>query len=246
MAKTAIITGAARGIGKATATRFVKDGINVVIADILEDRARQTESELKAIDDSKVLFIKTDVADLESASNMINESIEHFGRIDILVNCAGISGPDAPVVDYPVDQWHRVLDVNLNGTFYCCKAVIPHMLKNGYGRIVNIASMAGKDGNPNMGAYSVSKAGVIALTKVLGKELAKTGIIVNCITPAVIDTEILGGLTQEAIDYMVSRIPMGRMGRAEEVAALIAWLASDECTFSTGAVFDISGGRATY
>src|SRR5205823_10290704 len=169
-----------------------------------------------------------------------------FGRINALVNNAGVTGPSMPLQDYPDDEWRRVLAVDLDGTFNCCKAVLPHMLGAGSGRIVNVASIAGKDGNPNMCAYSAAKAAVIGLTKSLGKELATSGILVNCVTPAVIETELLRELTDEAVKYMLQRVPMGRPGKVDEVAALVAWLASEACSFSTGAVFDISGGRATY
>jgi 3-oxoacyl-[acyl-carrier protein] reductase len=171
---------------------------------------------------------------------------ERLGGIDILVTSAAITGPIAPLAEYPVDEWRRVIDINLNGVFYCNRAVAPHMLKNGYGRIVNIASIAGKEGNPNASAYSASKAGVIAMTKALAKELAKTNITVNCVTPAAVKTPIFEQMTQAHIDFMLSKIPKGRFGTVEEVASLVCWLASEECSFSTGAVFDVSGGRATY
>jgi 3-oxoacyl-[acyl-carrier protein] reductase len=172
--------------------------------------------------------------------------LEHEGRLDILVNNAGVAGLAAPVAEYPDEEWRRILAIDLDGVFYCCKAALPHMLARGSGRIVNIASISGKEGNPNMSAYSAAKAGVIGFTKALAKEVATRGVYVNCVTPAVIATDILTQLSDEAVAYMTAKIPMARTGRPEEVAALVAWLASEECTFSTGAVFDISGGRATY
>ena len=175
-----------------------------------------------------------------------DDAAQALGKIDILVASAGITGPNATVWDYPVAQWDRVIDVNLNGVFYCNRSVVPHMQRNGYGRIVNIASIAGKEGNPNAAAYSASKAGVIGLTKSLGKELATSEIRVNCVTPAAVRTPIFDQMTQQQIDWMLSKIPIGRFGGIDEVSSLVCWLASEECSFSTGAVFDVSGGRATY
>ena len=187
-----------------------------------------------------------DVADADAVARAAAATADAMGGIDVLVCSAGITGPNASTWEYPVDAWRQVIDVNLNGLFYCNRAVVPVMLRNDYGRIVNIASVAGKEGNPNASAYSTSKAGVIGLTKSLGKELAKTGIRVNCVTPAAVLTAIFDQMTQPFIDFMLSKIPMGRFGAVEEVAALVCWLASEECSFSTGAVFDVSGGRATY
>jgi len=189
---------------------------------------------------------KMDVTDPDSVSRFVEWTLQEAGRVDILVNNAGVSGPAAPVADYTDADWRHVLATDLDGVFYCCKAVAPHMTQRGSGRIINIASISGKEGNPNMAAYSTAKAGVIGFTKAFGKELAMTGVLVNCVAPAVIDTELLTQLTEDAVDYMVSKIPMGRMGRPGELAALVAWLCSPECSFSTGAVFDLSGGRATY
>jgi 3-oxoacyl-[acyl-carrier protein] reductase len=187
-----------------------------------------------------------DVTDAAAVQRAADEAVRALGRIDILIACAGITGPNAAVWEYPVEQWDRVIDVNLNGVFYCNRAVVPHMLRNGYGRIVNIASIAGKEGNPNAAAYSASKAGVIGLTKSLGKELATSEIRVNCVTPAAVRTPIFDQMTQQQIDWMLSKIPIGRFGSIDEVTSLVCWLASEECSFSTGAVFDVSGGRATY
>jgi NAD(P)-dependent dehydrogenase (short-subunit alcohol dehydrogenase family) len=187
-----------------------------------------------------------DVADPDAVARATDATAGALGRIDVLVCSAGVTGPNVPTWEYPVAAWRQVIDINLNGLFYCNRAVVPVMLKNDYGRIVNIASVAGKEGNPNASAYSTSKAGVIGLTKSLGKELARTGIRVNCVTPAAVRTAIFDQMTQQHIDFMLAKIPLGRFGTVDEIAALVAWLASEECSFSTGAVFDLSGGRATY
>jgi 3-oxoacyl-[acyl-carrier protein] reductase len=243
--KVALVTGAARGIGAAIARRLAHDGACVAVGDVDEAAATQLVEGITRTGGG-AFFVHMDVADPVSAREAVQAVIEREGQLDILVNNAGIAGLAAPVAEYPVDEWRRILSIDLDGVFYCCKAVLPHMLERGSGRIVNIASISGKEGNPNMPAYSSAKAGVIGFTKALAKEVATRGILVNCVTPAVIATDILNQLSEEAVGYMTAKIPMGRTGQPEEVAALVAWLASDECTFSTGGVFDISGGRATY
>jgi len=225
--RTAVVTGGAQGIGAAIAKRLQGSGAKVVIWD-LDGTPR------------------VDVADQASIESAVKRPVAELGKIDVLVNNAGIAGPSMPVVDYPVGEWKRVIDIDLNGPFLCCRAVVPHMVKARYGRIVNIASIAGKEGNPNAAAYAAAKGGLIAFTKALGKELAQTGVLVNCVTPAAAQTAILEQVTPEFAQYMLSKIPMGRFVKVEEIAALVCWLASNECSFSTGAVFDISGGRATY
>jgi 2-dehydro-3-deoxy-L-rhamnonate dehydrogenase (NAD+) len=243
--RVGIVTGAGRGIGAAIAERLAREGTQIAVADIDEEAAgRQAERLRRSGGDAFV--VRVDVADPASAREMVETVVSRTGRVDVLVNNAGIAGTSVPVVDYPIEEWRRVLSIDLDGVFYCTKAVLPHMLSRGSGRIVNIASIAGKEGNPNLAAYSAAKAGVIGFTKSLGKELATTGILVNCVTPAVIETEIVKQVTPETASYLISKIPMGRIGRPEEVAALVTWLCSDECSFSTGAVFDLSGGRATY
>jgi 2-dehydro-3-deoxy-L-rhamnonate dehydrogenase (NAD+) len=242
--KAALVTGAARGIGKAIASRLLKDGMAVAIADIDERATQKAADELANL--GEPFPIAADVSDPASVRAMVDRILDRYSSVDVLVNNAGIAGKAAPVVDYPEGEWRRVMAVNLDAVFYCCKAVLPSMLARGSGRIINVASISGKEGNPNMSAYSSSKAGVIGFTKALAKEVATNGIYVNCVTPAVIETEILTQLTDEAVNYMVAKIPMNRVGKPDEVAALVSWLASEECSFSTGAVFDISGGRATY
>jgi 3-oxoacyl-[acyl-carrier protein] reductase len=243
--RVGIVTGAARGIGAAIAERLAAEGLSICVAD-LDGGAAERHVDRIASQGGAALACQMDVTQPASVRAMVEATLARFGRIDVLVNNAGVTGPSAQLAEYPDEDWHRVLSVDLDGTFNCCKAVVPHMQARGSGRIVNIASIAGKEGNPNMCAYSAAKAGVIGLTKSLGKELATSGVLVNCVTPAVVETELLRELTSEAIQYMVQRIPMARTGQVEEIAALVAWLASEQCTFSTGAVFDISGGRATY
>jgi 2-dehydro-3-deoxy-L-rhamnonate dehydrogenase (NAD+) len=235
--RVAVVTGGVSGIGAGIAARLAADGARVSLWD--RDAAALAKVEVP----HKVTL---DVSDAEAVQRAAADTAGALGRIDILIACAGITGPNASVWDYPVADWDRVIDVNLNGVFYCNRAVVPHMLRNDYGRIVNIASIAGKEGNPNAAAYSASKAGVIGLTKSLGKELAKTNVRVNCVTPAAVRTPLFAQMTQEHIDFMLSKIPLGRFGEIDEIASLVCWLASEECSFSTGGVFDISGGRATY
>jgi len=242
--RTAVVTGGAQGIGRAIAARLLESGAAVAIWDRDAAAASKTADELGRNRRADALAVDvTALADIERARDT---TINAFGRIDILVNNAGISGPNAPVAEYPPEAWSQVIRVNLDGPFLCCRAIVPLMIAQNYGRIVNIASVAGKEGNPNAAAYSASKAGVIALTKSLGKELAGHDIAVNCITPAAAKTAIFDQMTPEHIGYMLSKIPRGRFVEVEEIASLAAFCASAECSFSTGAVFDISGGRATY
>ncbi|MHB1303080.1 MAG: SDR family oxidoreductase [Acidiphilium sp.] len=238
--RTAIVTGGAAGIGLAAAERIVAEGGRA----ILWDRSQADIDAAIARHGGAMSGVALDVSDWTAVEIAAAEAAK--GGIDILIASAGITGPNATTWDYPVDAWKQVIDVNLNGVFHCDKAVVPHMMARNYGRIINIASVAGKEGNPNAPAYSASKAGVIGLTKSLGKELAKTGITVNCITPAAVRTAIFDQMTQQHIDFMLSKIPMNRFGEIAEIASLICWLASEEASFSTAAVFDISGGRATY
>ena len=239
--RNAIVTGAASGLGFLTAQRIVREGGGVSLWDLnaeaLDTAARQLGG---------VHAFRLNVGSYPEVVEAAARSQEALGGVDILVNCAGITGATVAVQDFPVDNWQQVMDVNLNGTFYCCRQIVPLMLAQGYGRIINVASVAGKEGNPKASAYSASKAGVIGFTKSLGKELATSGVLVNCVTPATFESPILEQLPQSQIEYMRSRIPMGRLGHAEECAAMVCWLASEECSFSTGAVFDLSGGRATY
>lgn len=243
--RVALVTGAARGIGAAIAERLARDGAWIALADV-DETAAAVEAERIRAAGGGAFPVRLDVADPAGARDVVEQILQREGRLDILVNNAGIAGIAAPVAEYPEDEWRRILTIDLDGVFYCCKAALPHMLERGSGRIINIASISGKEGNPNMAAYSTAKAGVIGFTKALGKEVATRGVYVNCVTPAVIATDILTQLTDDAVAYMVGKIPMARTGQPHEVAALVAWLASEECSFSTGAVFDISGGRATY
>ena len=238
--KTAVITGGAQGFGYSMVERFSKSGAKVVIWDI----DQQLIDSLDLPDN--VSAVKTDVTSYDSVENSIKETLEKNNTIDILVNNAGIAGPSFKTWEYPIDQWQNVVDIDLTGVFYCCRAVTPHMIKNNYGRIVNIASIAGKEGNPNAMPYSAAKAGVIALTKSLGKELSDKNIAVNCVTPAAAKTRIFDQISQEHIDYMLSKIPRGRFLKVDELASMVSWLVSEENSYTTGAVFDLSGGRATY
>ena len=243
--KIAIITGAAQGFGYAIAKRFSASGCKIVLIDKDEE---ELSSAIKNEDiKSNVIdYFTTDITDFELVNKTINSIFDKHGSIDIFVNNAGIAGPSYKTWEYPNDDWNLVIDVDLNGTFNCCKAVAPFMIKKNYGRIINIASIAGKEGNPNASAYSAAKAGVIALTKSLGKELAEYNIAVNCVTPAAAKTKIFDQISQEHIDYMLSKIPRKRFVLVDELASMVSWLASEENSFTTGGVFDISGGRATY
>ncbi len=225
--KTAVVTGGMQGIGAAIVKRLESSGAKVAIWDL--DHAN-----------------KVDVSIPASIEKAVEKTLKQLGRIDVLVNNAGIAGPTMPVVDYPIETWEKVIAIDLTGPFLCCRAVVPHMVKAKYGRIVNIASIAGKEGNPNAAAYAAAKGGLIAFTKALGKELAQSGVLVNCVTPAAAQTAILDQVTPEFAKFMLSKIPMGRFVKVDEIAAMVCWLASEDCSFSTGGVFDISGGRATY
>jgi NAD(P)-dependent dehydrogenase (short-subunit alcohol dehydrogenase family) len=235
--RTAIVTGGVSGIGAGVARRLAAEGAKLSLWDVDEaGLARSGAAHIVALD----------VTEPNAVKRAAEATVATLGKIDILVNSAGISGPNHPTWKYPIATWDRIIDINLKGLFYCCRAVVPFMQMNNYGRIVNIASIAGKEGNPNASAYSASKAGVIGLTKSLGKELAASEIRVNCVTPAAVKTPIFDQITEQQIEWMLSKIPIARFGEVDEVASLILWLASTECSFSTGAVFDVSGGRATY
>jgi len=236
----AVVTGGASGIGFAIAQRLAGSGATVAIWDLDEAAGRMAAAALSGSS------VAVDVGDAASVASAVQATLQATPAIDILINNAGITGPNDKLWDYPVEAWKDVFAVNVHGVFHCCRAVVPLMRARNYGRIVNIASVAGKEGNPNASAYSASKAAVIGLTKSLGKELADTGIRVNCVTPAAVRTPLFAQMTQQHVDYMLSKIPLGRFGEPDEIAALVAWLASEECSFSTGAVFDLSGGRATY
>jgi 3-oxoacyl-[acyl-carrier protein] reductase len=238
----AVVTGGASGIGLATAQRMIASGASVALWDVNRDALEAAVSSLGAT----VHALQVDITSEADVAAALTDSVARLGRISALVNSAGITGPNVPTWEYPVEAWQRVMQVNLTGTFLCCRAVVPHMLAQGYGRIVNIASVAGKEGNPNAPAYSASKAAVIGLTKSLGKELATKGITVNCVTPAAVRTAIFDQMTPAFIDFMLSKIPMTRFGTVDEIAAIMTWLCTEDCSFTTGAVFDLSGGRATY
>ena len=240
--RTAVVTGGAAGIGLAVAKRLVLSGARAARWDLDATALATAAAGLGHGTHTQTL----DVADAHAVERAAAATAKAFGRIDALVCSAGIAGPNRTTWEFPVDDWKRVFDINVNGLFYCNRAIVPEMMKRDYGRVVNIASVAGKEGNPNASAYSASKAAVIGLTKSIGKELAKTGIRVNCVTPAAVRTAIFDQITQQHIDFMLSKIPMGRFGTVDEIAAMVCWLASEDCSFSTGAVFDLSGGRATY
>ena len=240
--RVAVVTGGASGIGLAIAERIVAGGGEACIWDMNAEAGAKAALKIGR----QAHSVAVDVSDEASVSKAVAETSKKFGRIDVLVTSAAITGPNATTWEYPSDKWRQVIDINVNGVFYCCRSIVPVMQRQDYGRIVNIASVAGKEGNPNASAYSASKAAVIGLTKSLGKELAKSKITVNCVTPAAVKTAIFDQMTQAHIDFMLSKIPIGRFGTIDEVASLVTWLASEECSFSTGAVFDVSGGRATY
>jgi NAD(P)-dependent dehydrogenase (short-subunit alcohol dehydrogenase family) len=239
--RTAIVTGGARGIGLACAQKIVEGGGQVALWDRDMARAEQSAAAL-----GKAIAVSVDVVGEASVAMALEDTEKRLAAPDILIASAGITGPNTTVANYPVAEWQKVIDINLTGVFLCNRAVTPGMAERGWGRVVNIASVAGKEGNPNASAYSASKAGVIGLTKSLGKELATTGVLVNCVAPAVVKTELFSQMTEQHIQFMLSKIPMNRFGEVDEVASLVAWLASPLCTFSTGATFDLSGGRATY
>lgn len=241
--RVAVVTGGANGIGAEVAAQLVASGANVAVWDMDISAPEDRITELVG---DRLALIRTDVSDLDNVLAARDETERFFGRIDVLINSAGIAGPASPMADYPVNMWRKVQSVNVDGTFHTCRAVVPGMVARNYGRIVNIASIAGKEGNPNASAYSASKAAVIAITKSLGKEMAQHDIAVNCITPATAQTRILEQVSQEFIDYMLSKIPRGRFVTVQEVASMVLWIASADNSFTTGGVFDLSGGRATY
>jgi len=241
--RVAIVTGGAQGFGLAITERFIESGAKVVIWDIDESEAKKA---LEKVNSENLTYQIVDVSNYDVINSKLSEVEKSHGKIDIFINNAGVAGMNTTVAEYPIEEWNKVINLNLNAVFYCCKAVVPFMSKNDYGRIVNIASIAGKEGNPNASAYSTSKAGVIGLTKSLGKELAQKNIAVNCVTPAAAKTRIFDQMTEEHINYMLSKIPRNKFAKVEELASLVTWLASEENSFSTAAVFDLSGGRATY
>ena len=241
--KVAIVTGGAQGFGFAITEKFLASGAKVLIWDIDEKEANDA---LKKLNNENCSYQKVDVNNFNDIEKTLKQIESSHGKIDIFINNAGITGMNATIADYPTDEWEKVINLNLNAVFYCCKAVVPYMIKQNYGRIVNISSIAGKEGNPNAGAYSTSKAGVIGLTKSLGKELALKNIAVNCVTPAAAKTRIFDQMTEEHINYMLSKIPRNKFAKVNELASLVTYLASEENSFATAAVFDLSGGRATY
>ena len=241
--RVAVVTGGAQGFGLAITERFIESGAKVIIWDIDENEAKKA---LEKVNSKNLSYQIVDVSDFGKINEKLIEIESMHGKIDIFINNAGVAGMNTTVAEYPIEEWNKVINLNLNAVFYCCKAVVPFMEKNNYGRIVNIASIAGKEGNPNASAYSTSKAGVIGLTKSLGKELAQKNIAVNCVTPAAAKTRIFDQMTEEHINYMLSKIPRNKFAKVEELASLVTWLSSEENSFSTAAVFDLSGGRATY
>ncbi len=241
--RVAIVTGGAQGFGLAITERFIASGAKVIIWDIDENECNKALEKVKS---ENLSYQIVDVCNFNMINKRLSEIESINNKIDIFINNAGIAGINATVEEYPKDEWKKIIDTNINSVFYCCKAIVPFMKKNNYGRIVNVASIAGKEGNPNASAYSTSKAGVIALTKSLGKELAQKNIAVNCVTPAAAKTRIFDQMSEEHIDYMLSKIPRNKFAKVEELASLVTWLSSEENSFSTAAVFDLSGGRATY
>ncbi len=241
--RVAIVTGGAQGFGLAISERFIQSGAKVIIWDIDENEAKNA---VHKINSKNISYQIVDVCNYDEICKNLSVIEKEYEKIDIFINNAGITGINKTIAEYPIDEWTNVINLNLNAVFYCCKAVVPYLEKNNYGRIVNIASIAGKEGNPNAGAYSTSKAGVIGLTKSLGKELALKNIAVNCVTPAAAKTRIFDQMTEEHINYMLSKIPRNKFAKVDELASLVTYLASEENSFSTAAVFDLSGGRATY
>jgi 3-oxoacyl-[acyl-carrier protein] reductase len=239
--RCAIVTGGASGLGRDVARRIIAEGGRAALWDVNQSALEEASAEIGASH-----IVALDVADPDAVARAAEASAAALGKVDILVCSAGITGATVPVQEFPVENWQRVIDINLNGLFYCCRAVVPHLLANGFGRIINVASVAGKEGNPNASAYSASKAGVIGFTKSLGKELAQKNILVNAVTPATFVSPILSQMPQSQVDYMLSKIPMGRLGETYETTAMICFLASEECSFSTAATFDTSGGRTTF
>lgn len=239
----AIVTGGCNGIGAAVTERLAHSSANIAVWDM---NISNPQDRVATLEKDRIHLIEVDISNAASVEAALEKTESILGEIDVLINCAGIAGPNSSLADYPTEQWRKVQSINVDGTFHCCKAVVPGMIERDYGRIVNIASVAGKEGNPNASAYSASKAAVIALTKSLGKELAAHNIGVNCVTPAAAKTRIFDQMSQEFIDYMLSKIPRGRFVTVEEIASMILWMASAENSFTTGAVFDLSGGRATY
>jgi 3-oxoacyl-[acyl-carrier protein] reductase len=243
--RVAIVTGAGRGIGRAIALRLAQDGADVVVAEVDMQAAQGVVEEIEGLG-RRGMAIRADVSNKQEVQAMVRRVLDAWGRVDVLVNNAGILGPTCPVVEIEEEGWDRTLDVHLKGTFLCSQAVVPHMVEQGWGRIVSMSSVAGKEGNPNLAPYSVAKAGIICFTKSLGKEVATTGVTVNCISPTVIETDLIKGVTQEYLDSLLAKIPMRRTGKTEEVAALVSFLASDEAAFTTGQCYDLSGGRSDY
>jgi 2-dehydro-3-deoxy-L-rhamnonate dehydrogenase (NAD+) len=239
--QTAIVTGGARGLGLGIAKRLALEGRRIILWDLDFENFTTSQAGFEPL-----LMQQVNVADLPSVAKAFNEALSAAGRVDILINNAGINGPIAPTWEYPVDQWQRVLDIDLTGVFNCCRTAIPHLITNGYGRIVNVASVAGKEGNPNGSAYAAAKGGVIAYTKSISKELAQSGVLVNCVAPTMAETDLLKQMTPEFIASIKAKIPMRRLMEVEELAAMVAWIASADCSFTTGFTFDLTGGRATY